>query len=811
MSLDQCIPGMVERGEISDAQAERMRSLYGVLHQDFRRQFGDQAASAMASDATLKALRAEALLAKRRTLLQMRAQASARAARATWRGKAGDPRWAPALLDRDGHAPYSNVEGRRKAIERRAHAQMDVLLSKFRRDLAGRVRNRTLLDDVVREAFGEDTGNLSAREIARGWTGAAEMLRGRFNAAGGDIGKLDRWGLPQAHDSDKVRAAGYQEWRDFVAPLLDRNRMIDSRTLRPFSDEALELALNQVYQTIGSDGWAKRTPGAGGRGMLAASRAEGRFLIFKSADDWMTYNGRFGRGGAFEAMMRHVANMSRDTAAMEILGPNPDATIRWLRDTVEKDAAVGDGDREAARRSADKVSELWDEYTGANRAPGRKWLADMGSAVRSFETASKLGSAMISAVPGDVATQAMTARFNALPFTKLMVNLLKTLNPASEGDRLLAIRMGLGAEGWSRANAASMRTFNSEMSREVASRLAEGVLRVSGMGHWTDGGRWANGLTLFGHMADVADRPWSKLDAGFQRMLDRYGIGEGHWDAIRSTPLRQERGAHWLFPEDITDQRLADRVLEMAATEQDLAVPVADLETRAMLHKIQSGTVLGETVKNSLLFKSFGIAMLLTHGRRIMQMSSWRDRISYTMGAAISLTLAGALSIQLRHIIKGNDPQPMDHKFWLAALLQGGGFGMIGDLTSLVSNPRMASIAKYIAGPVADTGQSLLELGSDTAKKVAGDRETSRKANPGRKLVNLLQTEVPGGNLFYTRLAYQRLFLDRLSEAVDPHYRSSWRRLEKTAREGQSPYYWRPGQTLPDRAPDIGSIAQPTR
>lgn len=818
MSLGACIPGMVERGEISKEKGDEMASLYGELHRDYRRQYGDQVAAAMASEETLKVLERQALLSKRRTLLQMRAQMGALKAREAYRGRPNDPAWVAALLDRDGNAPYSNVEGRRKAVARRAYASMDGVLAKFRRDLAGRVRNRAELVDVVRELFGEDTGNLSARELAQGFASAAEMLRGRFNSAGGAIAKLERWGMPQAHDSDKVRmAAGkgktleenFAAWRDAILPGLDRARMVDPRTGRAFSDEALELALRDVFETIRTEGWAKRNPAAAGRGAMAGRHSEHRFLIFKSADDWLAYQDRFGRGTPFDAMVGHVEGMARDIAAMEILGPNPEATIRWLKDRVEKDGALVQDDGEAGRKAANaatKVQSLWNEYTGANRRPGSEALANVGSALRAWETASKLGSAVLAAVPGDLGTQRLTAKFNGLPFTKVLENYLKLLDPTNEEHRLFAIRLAGGAEGWANMNAATMRAFNSEMTKEWASRLSEGTLRASGMGRWTDAGRWAQQLTMFGHMSDMAGRSFDQLDPAFRRLFERYGIGADGWDIIRATKQRQHKGAGWIFPEDIADSNLGDRVLEMSATETDLAVPVADLETRAMFHELgRPGTVPGEIIRNSLLFKSFGVAMLLTHGRRIMQMSSWRQRASYGFNAAIALTMGGALTLQMKEIAKGRDPMPMDNwAFWGAAIAQGGGFGMIGDLAELVADPRMSSWAKYIAGPVADTAQGLSEFGAAAVKRAFNIRsKTGKPANVGAKGIALLQREVPGGSLWYARAAFQRLLLDRLSEAADPNYRQSWRRMEKRAREQRTGYWWGPGDTAPARLPDF--------
>jgi hypothetical protein len=354
-----------------------------------------------------------------------------------------------------------------------------------------------------------------------------------------------------------------------------------------------------------------------------------------------------------------------------------------------------------------------------------------------------------------------------------------------------------------------MRTFNAEMTGEIASRLSEGVLRVQGLSKWTDAGRWAYQMTLFGHLADQRGIAFDKLDAGFRDMLTRNGIGAESWDRVRATPVRREQGVDWIFPEDIADQALADRIIEIGATDVDRAVPVADLETSALFHEAgKPGTVIGEGVRNSLLFKSFGVAMLLTHGKRIMEMSNWKDRAHYATNALIGLTLAGALSIQLKEIAKGRDPRPMDDlAFWGAAAFQGGGFGMVGDLLQMAVEPRMASFAKWIAGPVADTVQNTTALGKALYDRAADTKTPAGnpQGNPGGAGRRFLESELPGGNLWFSKLAFQRLLLDRLSEATDPNYRKSWRAMEKRASDARTGYYWAPGSTSPERAPDFGN------
>lgn len=49
--------------------------------------------------------------------------------------------------------------------------------------------------DLVYEMRGQNTGNAKARKGAKAWREVTDLLRRRFNDAGGDIGYLENWGI----------------------------------------------------------------------------------------------------------------------------------------------------------------------------------------------------------------------------------------------------------------------------------------------------------------------------------------------------------------------------------------------------------------------------------------------------------------------------------------------------------------------------------------------------------------------------------------------------------------------------------------
>ncbi|MBT0667032.1 hypothetical protein HT136_01450 [Novosphingobium profundi] len=808
MSISVCVAGLIAEGKIPQGQAAEADRLYGRHLSGLQRDMPMMAAASLASERTIASLKAQ--LNRKKYIaglaVQTRTRILADMASFDGGGQAGapiDPRAGPAFLAASDRARYSNVDGRMRAIRGRSHGLMNEILARHSANLLGRVRKPAELAELVRELFKPgSSSSLAAREMADAWRQTAEMLRQRFNAAGGDIGKLEDWGLPQYHDPRLVREAGFDAWRAAIADRLDRGRILDVETGRPLNDDEFEAMLRETFDRIRSDGWSKRDPGVQGQSILANRRAESRFLVFKGADDWMEYQSRFGAATAFDAMMGHIDGMARDIAMLEILGPNPSATLGWLKDVITKsaaeDGAASSKAPDAAYRATRQMDRLINEITGASQRPENRELALVFSTIRSLQTAAKLGGAMLSAVT-DLAFGATTRAFNGLPVVRMLGDYVKLFRPGSIEDQKLAVRLGLIADEWSQRTAAQGRYLGEELTGEVSRRLAEGVLRVSGLSRWTQAGRWAHGMQLMGALTDARGKRFSELDKGFSAMLERYGIGSDAWDAIRKTPVESDRGVDWIFPQNVEDRALGDRLLEMAAREADFAVPTPDVATRATISSVAPrGTWHGEIIKSAFLFKSFGISLMLQHGARTMQLAG-AQRLKYAGGLLIGTTAMGALAMWLKDVAAGRDPRAAfedgrpDASFWSQAIIQGGGFGIFGDFVKSTESRAGGGLAGTVAGPVLGDFASLANI--------------YWSKNHASAALKFARSQIPGGTLWYLRTAFDRAVADQIQEEIDPHYRQAWRRMDKWADEQGTDYWWAPGDAQPDRAPEFSNIA----
>lgn len=821
-----CIKGKLARGEIEGDRAKETLSMLDEFEAAFfaAQKAGDTKKAP--AEAVLEALKAQTIEKKRRLLLQAKRARMLKDHLTGYRNAKGDEDWGAALvatLARDELSTTSSVEARQAAIRGRAHARLDKMLAEHHTGLFGQRRNKAGMRDIVREAFGRDSGNQAAKEMAGAWATTADFLRKRFNAAGGRIPRRADWGLPQMHDTLRVRKASRQEWIEYVAPRLDAAKMIDEGTGQPFSPSALRSVLGDVYNTIRTDGWAKLTPNmsqARGRA-LANRRADHRFLVFRDADSWLEYNDRFGANDPFSTMMAHIDGLSRDIAMMEILGPNPTASLSWMEQLVEKRAVMIDADARTVEKAQSKARSAIHEsrnvygvLSGRTSAPVNGQIARGMMGVRSLLQSAQLGAAAISAI-SDAGFQKLASEFIGMPATASVWRAVKLLNPANEADRMLAVRAGLIAEEWSTQAAALARYTGDVNGPEVTKRLAEFTMKASGLSAWTQAGRHAFGLEFMGFLADNVGKPFAELSKPLQRTLKRYGLDAGDWAAMGRAELYEHKGVRFLRPEDLTAaapadanmDALATRLLEMIQTETEYAVPSASIRGRAaIIAENRPGTATGELLRSVAMYKSFAVTVAFTHIRRGLIQQDLGSRAAYLANFAITTSLMGALALQLKEISKGRDPRPMTGKaFWGAAMMQGGGLGIFGDFMFSDLNRFGGSLGRTVAGPVVGAIGDTLNLTLGNAVQAATGQDTKF----GREMMNYMGRYTPGGSLWYGRLAYERLLLDTARSHVDPDWRGRARRLERRyKREFNQGYWWRPHRKTPERVPDLTNIVE---
>src|SRR5690606_26873374 len=165
----------------------------------------------------------------------------------------------------------------------------------------------------------------------------------------------------------------------------------------------------------------------------------------------------------------------------------------------------------------------------------------------------------------------------------------------------------------------------------------------------------------------------------------------------------------------------------------------------------------------------------------------------------------GAVAYQSKQIVQGKDPIDMtQEKFWLRALVQGGGMGILGDflLTDPTENPGdfTANALKNLAGPNVGSAFDVFgKLGLENIYQSIHGKDT----HLGAESLRVARSHIPYINLWYAKAAIDHAGLHALQENLSPGYLARMRQRAK--REWDQDYWWKPGTGGPDRAPDFAA------
>lgn len=683
-------------------------------------------------------------------------------------------------------------------------------------------QNRRMTGDIVDEIFGNaagTSGNKLAQQGAKAWLDTIETMRQRFNAAGGDVGKLEYGYLPQPHDSARIRARGKEAWAADTLPRLNRKRYLNEDGSRMSDPEVMNF-LRAAYDTIATEGLNKTEPGAfKGDGAKANKGSDSRQIHFKDGQAYLDYMGDYGRGSMYDAMVGHVSALARDIGLIERYGPNPNAQFR-----LQADLAVrADGGVE--RAFLNQPEAYWNLLTGVSGTPaGTGRLAAIGQHTRNVQTFGKLAGAVISSLT-DLSTLMITTGYNKLGYWDLFKNVTRQakpefvkhfgMNPGKETREFLT-QHGVIAESmigdlnrWAGEN----------LLNNWSGRLANSTMKLSLMNAWTDTLRRGFSMTMMQGMAKLSKTEWSKLTEWDRAHLGRKGITEADWATVTRAQLTDFEGRQYLTPDAIAASgadnanEVTAKVLGFITDESEYAVLNPDMATRAVQTwgGQQAGTGTGELARLTMQFKSFPIAMISRHWRRMLEGAQDLDgapavanKAAYAAALLVTTTALGALVFQAKQLKDGKDPVDMTTpKFWVRAAAQGGGAGFIGDILLGDTTDDMSagdSLSRAVLGPTWGSAADVFEL----TKRNYDQYRAGKNTNAGAEAVRFAKGHTPFVNLWYGKAALDHLVLHSLQENLSPGYLQ--RIQNKSRKDWGQDWWWQPGEALPDRAPDMGAV-----
>ncbi len=694
--------------------------------------------------------------------------------------------------------------------------------------------DQELVQKIVRERFGENTGDALAKKISDKMGDVFETMRDRFNRNGGDIGKLDNWGLPQTHSLEKMLKAGKEAWVNKAESLIDTRQYVHENG-DYYSQQEIRSLLEDTYDTLSMDGANKTEIGrqatGGGTSKVTNRHGESRVLHFKDAESWLEYQSEFGGMQFVDLVEAHINGLSKDIALVENLGSNPKTAFKILKDAADKK------DREAKRITTkdnpvlNRAQVMFDEFSGGN-SPQSQVLANLGTSYRSMNIFSMLGGTTITSIT-DQATIAKTAHVHGLSYRKAFGELLSQLNPANKADRELAHSLGLATEEmlgsiarWSDDGLTSTHGMTAKLAR-ISSGIATQVMRASFLNALTAASKVGFSKLLMEKYGRLSrSKAWNDLDAQDRELLSNTGLDERAWQVFQlAEPVVDREGNQLMSARsiyEIPDEKLTDfgdpkQVKDQVASqlqahlldEQGMAVIEAGLREKTLINVGARGTIAGEIFRGIVQFKSFSAAFLMRHGSRIMAQEGLKGKAAYAIPLFVMTTLLGGLVVQLKELLNGNDPQTMwdsdDPKkassFFVRSAVQGGGLSFLGDILVAGTDTSGRDAHSFVAGPLGSDFESLLSLTVGNLTQYNEGKDT----NFGNEAFKFVKGKVPAQNLWYTKAAINRMVFDEMQDTIAPGYRE--KALRKAERQQDRERFW--GDDINDiRAPDFERVVK---
>lgn len=688
----------------------------------------------------------------------------------------------------------------------------------------GFLTNKEKTDEIVKALFGTKSNDPEVNRIADSLASVFDDVRTTFNRNGGNVKKLDDWGMPTSHDQQKVALAGSKRWVDSIIDKVNRNKYVNEDGTLMDDIEIKEL-LSEAYKTISTGGANKSLSGdtspspIGGRAKMANRHQESRVIHFKDGQSWLDYQREYGtyhEAGLHQVVDNHVKRMSGEIAMMQSFGTNPKYVFDELLkksvdlEMVKEGNALKHGKIAAQKKRAESIYE----YMDASVQPIDNSFGNIMGGLRALMTASKLGSATLTTI-SDHANMKRIANMNGMSYSRsIMPEFTKQLTSGNHQKE--AISMGLGINEmigsmmrFGDADMVSSATKSGRFNARMQS-VASMVMKASGLNATTAAAKRAFSLV---HMHKIADmtrsKQWSELGSDDLKMLKGNGIKEEDWNLWRDlTPSKREDGEmvltqndffsapddvikKYLHPDRQSDKHIlnarydfAKRYMNHIFSEEGVAIIDSGARERSLTQFGQAGTFQGELGRTLFQFKAYPMGYLMRMGGRAFAQDDITSQATFLLSLLAYQTIAGGMVAQLQNIANGKQPEPVfTTDFFLKSVLKGGGFSFLGDLMSAMSDPTGRGMGDFIAGPLIGSAFKLGMLFTGLGNNIIEGKESTR----GMEIANAIKSNIPFQNLWYTKLVIDRMLYSKMQNMIDPDYlRRTQTRMENLGNQ----YWW---------------------
>lgn len=470
---------------------------------------------------------------------------------------------------------------------------------------------------ILKEVYGEDTGNPQAKQIAKVWADVTSRARQEMNDAGFDIGLRDNWSLPYVDEAELIRNAGRdkwlaslpateraratisgrqppidfakQAWVDDVYDTQDRSQYVNLDG-SPMNDIEYRQALEAIYETKATDGANKIEPGAFmGTGGIKNRGSQSRVMAFKDAQSHFAYMERYTEQPVIGVMMSHLQSSSRDLGVVKAFGPDASRNFSLILDRVYQRAAKHGQRVKEMDDQVDMVTRMFNSMAGLNGASSSSVFDSVVGGLRNLMTSAMLGTSVLTATSDQAI---MRANAQALGFDRNGMRLsANTIRSLFNGDTKRAnAELGLLVDSHA-AVISKMGGF--DLSRGITGWFAEKTLKWSGLIAMDRANKASFGLLMFKNIGELT-RKFKTLDdiqGSDKTILANKGWSNEDWAIMAAADLKpmttaghmgMTPDAIYSVPDDVIRDIMSDRITEIRAGSDSALASLGDIPTERL-------------------------------------------------------------------------------------------------------------------------------------------------------------------------------------------------------------------------------------
>ena len=641
----------------------------------------------------------------------------------------------------------------------------------------------------------------------------SEMIRQKLNDRGANIQKLWGYIVKQSHDPASIRNAAailgvknietdpslklkkdinynrnFLAWKNFVMEKLDTDRTFAN------TDNVDEFMIDVYNSLVGNkyliaDG-VSNSYGTRSSADVAKGSKFKRVLHFKTADDWFDYNDKFGVGNLKESFFSGLQTAGRNLGIIDALGTKPKENMDKIRFAVH-DRLKKQGKDVGSIKNFRKLDKYMKVIDGSIYTVENFGVARYSAIARTLASMARLGGATISAL-ADVGIYGSEVRYQGRSFLGGMFEALSSLFRIknTKEKKLIAEMLGFINDNT---------IYDMSARHQVGDNLDKGwtkaqrtFFKLNLLSWWTNSLKEGAMLGLANYFARQKNLEFKNLNKQLQELFTVYDINPTKWDVIRKTAMEKaDDGKEFIniaLLDEMSDadikkitglEKMTERQIRIEKEKFKSAVSgilldrsiyaVIEPDARVkgfMTRGTLAGTAAGEAIRFFGQFKAFPISIVQkVLGRELDYFKGRKQgdlgRGIRGMGALmVTSAMLGYMSMTIKDLLKGRSPRDITKpKTIMAALLQGGGLGIYGDVLFNEVRDKFALLGGLV-GPIGVTTADVL-----MAIKHGTRLEFSKASKSAYDAVTAM---IPFYNLFYIKSAFDYMIGYQIMETIKP-------------------------------------------